>query len=88
MCPGCGKSYIIFKTENTLFNRTKQNIYGQKDTAGWKAVGLFQIDEKEVGQILLQVNAVHGNAKLFGDRQKGHVSIPGITAFQISKTRA
>ena len=73
ICPGCGKSYIG-KTENTLFNRTKQHGWSQKDSAvhrhfscceGWKAVvGMFQIEGEEVDQTLFQVNAVRDNTKI------------------------
>ena len=60
-CPGCQKSYIG-KTENTLFNRTKQHGWCQKDSAvrkhfssceGWKViVGMLQIEGEEIDQML------------------------------------
>ena len=72
-CPGCAKTYIG-KTDNTLFNRTKQHGWSQKDSAiskhfhecnGWKeVVGLFQMDGETVDKMQFQVNAVRENTKV------------------------
>ena len=72
-CPGCAKTYIG-KTDNTLFNRTKQHGWSQKDSAiskhfhecnGWKeVVGLFQMGGETVDAMQFQVNAVRENTKV------------------------
>lgn len=56
-CPGCGEKYIG-KTESTLYNRTQEHAWSQKDSAvykhfgncdGWRHIkGLFNIDEEEI----------------------------------------
>ena len=72
-CPGCSKSYIG-KTDNTLFNRTKQHGWSQKDSSickhfhdcgGWKEiVDLFQMEGDSVDTMQFQVNAVRENTKV------------------------
>ena len=72
-CPGCAKSYVG-KTENTLFNRTKQHGWSQKDSAvckhfdecsAWKeVVDLFQIDGDNVDKMQFQVNAVRDSTRI------------------------
>ena len=79
-CPGCKQSYIG-KTENTLFNRTKQHGWSQKDSAvqkhfssceGWRAiVGMFQIEGEEIDQMLFQINTVRDNTKIIGRSKNG-----------------
>ena len=72
-CPGCAKTYIG-KTDNTLFNRTKQHGWSQKDSAinkhfhecnGWKhLVDVFQMCGDAVDSMQFQVNAVRENTKV------------------------
>ena len=72
-CPGCTKSYIG-KTESTLFNRTKEHGWSDKQSAvnkhlqhcsSWKEiVGLFEIFCNEVDQRQFQINAVRENTKI------------------------
>ena len=72
-CPGCTKSYIG-KTESTLFNRTKEHGWSDKQSAvnkhfqhcsSWKEiVGLFEIFGSEVDQMQFQINAVRENTKI------------------------
>ena len=74
-CPGCSEKYIG-KTESTLFNRTKQHAWTQKDSAvfkhfdqcdGWGHIkGLLQCDAESVNQMLLQTNTVRDNTKIIG----------------------
>ena len=74
-CPGCAKSYIG-KTDNTLFNRTKQHGWSQKDSAirkhflecdGWKElVGLFEVEGDDIDTMQFQVNMVRENTKVIG----------------------
>ena len=73
--PGCSKKYLG-KTESTLFNRTKQHAWTQKDSAvfkhfdqchGWGHIkGLLQCDAESVNQMLLQTNTVRDNTKIIG----------------------
>ena len=72
-CPGCGEKYVG-KTENTVFNRTKQHGWTQKDSAirkhfntcqGWKDItGLLQIFDSDVDKMLLQINSVRENTEI------------------------
>ena len=74
-CPGCDKTYIG-KTDNTLFNRTKQHGWSQKDSAvrkhfscceGWKhIVDISQLGGEEIDQMPFQINAVRENTKIVG----------------------
>ena len=74
-CPGCSDKYIG-KTESTLFNRTKQHAWTQKDSAvfkhfdqceGWAHIkGLLQCDTESVDQMRLQTNTVRDNTKIIG----------------------
>ena len=73
-CPGCSEKYIG-KTESTLFNRTKQHAWIQKDSAIYRHFnkcegflhikGLLQcnsdikVDDKD-----LQINMVQSNTKI------------------------
>ena len=70
-CPGCGESYVG-KTRNTLFNRTVQHGWTQKDSSvikhfascsHWKElVSFLEIGgEVEVDTKQLQINAVREN---------------------------
>ena len=72
-CPGCAEKYIG-KTESTLFNRTKEHAWGQKDSAifkhfhqceGWKHItGLLSLDEESIDKRELQINTVRDNIKV------------------------
>ena len=72
-CPGCMKSYIG-KTETTLFNRTKEHGWRDKNSAIWKhfeqcsgwkeIVNFFRTDGGEVDMMELRVNAVRENTKV------------------------
>ena len=72
-CPGCNSAYIG-KTENTLFNRTKQHGWCQQDSAickhfksceAWKdIVGVFQSGGLEIDKMQFQINCVRENTKI------------------------
>ena len=72
-CPGCKSSYIG-KTENTLFNRTKEQGWNQKDSAifkhfcscePWKdIINIFQMDGYEIDEMQFQINCVRENTKI------------------------
>ena len=72
-CPGCDSSYIG-KTENTLFNRTKEHAWCQKDSAifkhfnsceHWKyIVGLFETGGQEIDSMQFQINSVRENTEI------------------------
>ena len=72
-CAGCGAEYVG-KTETTLFNRTKEHGWSQKDSAinkhfktcrGWKEIiGLLQIFDPDVDEKQLQINSVRENTKI------------------------
>ena len=72
-CPGCSGRYIG-KTESTLFNRTKQHAWTQKDSAiykhfgqcqGWDHIkGLLQCDGEMVDRMHLQMNTVRENTRI------------------------
>ena len=72
-CAGCGAEYVG-KTETTLFNRTKEHGWSQKDSAinkhfktcrGWKEIiGLLQIFDSDVDEMQLQINSVRENTKI------------------------
>ena len=72
-CPGCRKSYIG-KTETTLFNRTKEHGWTQKDSAvhthfsncqAWKEiVGMFEMLDDNIDQMKFQINAVRDNTEV------------------------
>ena len=72
-CAGCGASYVG-KTENTLFNRTKEHGWKQKDSAihqhldtceAWKdIVGFLQMFDSDVDKMQLQINTVRENTKV------------------------
>ena len=72
-CPGCAEKYIG-KTESTLFNRTKEHAWSQKDSAifkhfhqceGWKHItGLLGMDEELIDTRELQINTVRDNIKV------------------------
>ena len=72
-CPGCAKSYIG-KTDNTLFNRTKQHGWSDKDSAigkhfrscqQWKdIVGMFGIEDEGVDHRAFQINTVRNCTKI------------------------
>ena len=74
-CPGCSEKYIG-KTESTLFNRTKQHAWTQKDSAvckhfdkceGWAHIkGLLELDGELVEPMQLQTNIVRQNTKIIG----------------------
>ena len=74
-CPGCAKSYIG-KTDNTLFNRTKQHGWVQKDSAirkhfhsceGWREiVGLFQMEGDTIDTMPFQINTVRDHTEIIG----------------------
>lgn len=74
-CPGCSERYIG-KTESTLYNRTKQHAWMQKDSAvykhfnsceGWAHIkGIMQLDAEMVNQKELQTNTVQTNTKIIG----------------------
>ena len=72
-CPGCAKSYIG-KTDSTLFNRTKQHGWTDKDSAiskhfracqGWEEiVGMLSIEGEEADHRNLQINTVRDNTRI------------------------
>ena len=72
-CPGCGAEYVG-KTESTMFNRTKQHGWTQKDSAirkhfdtcqGWKDItGFLQIFDSDVDKTQLQITTVRDNTKI------------------------
>ena len=72
-CPGCMISYIG-KTETTLFNRTKEHGWRDKNSAIWKhlehcsgwkeIVDFFRTDGSEVNMMDLSVNTVRENTKV------------------------
>ncbi len=72
-CPGCNSAYIG-KTENTLFNRTKQHGWCQSDSAickhfkdceAWNhLVGIFQLDGQEIDKMQFQINCVRENTEV------------------------
>ena len=72
-CPGCSSVYIG-KTENTLFNRTKQHGWCQADSAickhfkdceAWKdVVGIFQLGGEEIDRMQFQINCVRENTEI------------------------
>ena len=72
-CAGYGAEYVG-KTETTLFNRTKEHGWSQKDSAinkhfktcrGWKEIiGLLQIFDPDVDEMQLQINSVRENTKI------------------------
>ena len=72
-CPGCNSAYIG-KTENTLFNRTKQHGWTQTDSAirkhfndceAWKdIVGIFQTGGLELDQVNFQISCVRENTEV------------------------
>ena len=74
-CPGCSERYIG-KTESTLFNRTNQHAWKQKDSAVYKHFkeceglahikGLLQCDAEMVDDKQLQINTVRDNTKIIG----------------------
>ena len=73
-CPGCAKSYVG-KTNNTLFNRTSQHGWTQKDSSIFKhfgtcpewqeLVGFLQMGgDVQVDQKELQITTVRENTKV------------------------
>ena len=72
-CPGCKSSYIG-KTENTLFNRTKEHAWNQKDIAmfkhfnscePWKyIVNIFHIDGYQIDKMQFQINCIRENIEI------------------------
>ena len=71
--PGCKSSYIG-KTENTLFNQTKEHGWKQKDSAifkhfnscqAWKdIVDFFQTDGHQIDKMRFQINCVRENTEI------------------------
>ena len=74
-CPGCADKYIG-KTETTLFNRTGQHGWTQKDSAvfkhfqsceGWSHIrGILECDAEPVDERSLQIQVVRENTKIVG----------------------
>ena len=72
-CPGCTEKYIG-KTESTLFNRTGEHGWSQKDSAvykhfgdcaGWAHIkGIMELDTDPVDDRVLQVQTVRDNTKI------------------------
>ena len=72
-CPGCSHNYIG-KTETTLFNRSKQHGWEQKDSAvfehfnkcdGWEYItDMFQYNGEVIDRRELQINTVRQNIKI------------------------
>ena len=72
-CPGCNSSYIG-KTDSTLFNRTKEHGWSQKDSAickhfqtceEWKnIVGIFQTGGQDIDRMQFQINCVRQNTEI------------------------
>ena len=72
-CPGCSKTYIG-KTESTLFNRTKQHGWTDKQSAvnkhfescnHWKEiVDMLCINGGEIDAMRLQINTVRDNTEI------------------------
>ena len=75
VCPGCKSSYVG-KTENTLFNRTKEHGWCQKDSAIFKhfdtcepwndIINLFKIDDHKIDETEFRINCVRENTKVIG----------------------
>ena len=72
-CPGCSAKYIG-KTESTLFNRTGEHGWKQKDSAickhfgecpGWAHIkGILQFDSEPVDDRSLQMQTVRENTSI------------------------
>ena len=72
-CPGCNSAYVG-KTDNTMFNRTKQHGWTQSDSAirkhfdhceAWKdIVGMFQTGGLEIDKMNFQVSCVRENTEV------------------------
>ena len=72
-CPGCSKQYIG-KTESTLYNRTYEHGWKDKDSAvllhfqhcdGWQhIVNILECQNEEVDKRALQINTVRENTKI------------------------
>ena len=72
-CPGCNSAYVG-KTDNTMFNRTKQHVWSQSDSAvrkhfdhceAWKdIVGVFQSGGLEIDRMSFQINSVRENTEI------------------------
>ena len=80
-CPGCADKYIG-KTETTLFNRTDQHGWTQKDSAvfkhfqkceGWSHLrGILECHGEPVDQRSLQIQTVRENTKIIGRSSNWH----------------
>ena len=74
-CPGCSDKYIG-KTETTIFNRTREHGWTQKDSAvfkhfrnceGWSHIrGILECDAESVDERNLQIQTVRENTKIIG----------------------
>ena len=71
-CPGCANKYIG-KTDTTLFRRTKEHAWTQKDSgfskhfrcqAYQRIVGMFKINECEIDIKEFQINTVRENSQI------------------------
>ena len=95
-CPGCSKSYVG-KTDNTLFNRTKEHGWKQKDSSvfkhfnncdGWKdIVAMFQTGgDNEIDVMQFQINAVRENTTIIG-RSKNWLNLAFRESLAIKERR-
>ena len=92
-CPGCSKKYIG-KTESTLFNRTKEHGWKQKDSSvhkhlqtcsHWNHIrDMFQIFGEDVDAMQFQVNAVRTNTKIIG-RSRNWLQLAFLEALAIKE---
>ena len=74
-CPGCSERYIG-KTETTIFNRTREHGWTQKDSSvfkhfrnceGWNHIrGILECDAESVDERNLQIQTVRENTKIIG----------------------
>ena len=72
-CPGCYSAYVG-KTDNTMFNRTKQHGWSQSDSAvrkhfdhceAWMdIVGVFQSGGLEIDRMSFQMNPLRENTEI------------------------
>ena len=92
-CPGCNSCYIG-KTDNTLYNRTKEHGWNHKDSAirkhfdtceNWKdIVKFFQIDGEEIDKRMFQINCVRDNVKII-DRSKDWLHLSFLESLAIKE---
>ena len=90
-CPGCAGTYIG-KTNNTLWNRTIQHAWTQKDSSiykhfgtcpEWKdLVGILEIGGVKVDKKELQINTVRENTKVL-TKAKNYLKLDFLESLEI-----